>query len=442
MRAPDRGRLRPVVFTALWALVALALVLPENLPALALWGRHTLFFPAAVALLGVGLLATEGRAAFVPPPRLAAAYLALGVALAWIVASAFALRAALPPVSFDLVAADAVRVVFAVVALETLRRLSRPVPRVFAVLVPLLVLEALALLFAFRGLGVAARPSYFHVQPAHVVTLPRVFSGIGDPNFTALTLVVGVGGALGFALAGRRAAVRLGGLVAALLLAAALVRTVSLGGLIGLLTLLALLLVGIRGLGLETWTRRRLILAAVALLLALAVLGGGVFWVRVRSEIHRSLASPMEVGDYRVDLFVGGARMLLAHPWRGVGPGRVAPLMLRYAPRAGAPSTPQTCHDFLLGLGDESGLVPLGIVAVLLVLLVAALGRRLWPVVLGRARADPWGVVVTSTLLATLLQALALPAQRDPFVWLVVALAVAHLLADPPRTAAADVSLA
>jgi O-antigen ligase len=416
------GRRYTSVATALWALVALSLVLPANVPALDLWRNHTLFFPLAVVCLGVGLLVLEGRRLFFPPrgPLLVEALVAV-VALS-IIAAALSLRGVHPPVDRALVLADLVRAAFVVVALESLRRFRDPVRRVFALLVPFLALEGLAVLFAWAPFGAATRPG-----DTLVGIVPRVFSGIGDPNLTALALVVGLGGALGFVLTGPRVLFRIAAGLAALVLLGALVRTVSLGGLFGLLTLLLVLAAGLGGMDLQRTARRRLLLLLGGLLFLVVGFGGRVFWIRIRSEYVRTLANPDDFGDYRVVLLVGGARMLLAHPWRGVGPGRVVALMPRYEPRVDAPPAPQTCHDFLLGLGDESGVIPLLIVGGLLVVLVYGLLRLLLPAVRGRAPPDPWGVVIGAVLAATLIQALALPAQRDPFLWLVVSLAAAHL---------------
>jgi O-antigen ligase len=265
--------------------------------------------------------------------------------------------------------------------------------------------------------------------------LQRVFSGIGDPNFTSLALVLGVGGALGLALTLRRRSLRILAFLAAVLLSVGVVRTVSLGGAIGLLALLALLVLGARGLARRV--PKQLVPIVTGLCLVLAILGGGTYWVRLRSEIHRGLADPIALGDYRLALLIGGARMVAAHPLFGVGPGRVSSQMTRYEPARGSPTVPQGCHNLLFELGDESGLVPAVVVTVLLGVLITGLLRR-WRARLRAGTPEPWGVVITATLLATLLQAMALPAQRSTILWLVVVLAAAHLVSDPkPEEAAA-----
>ena len=428
-------RSRPRIYAGLWTLVLVALCLPSNPPALDLWHRHTLLLPLAVGALVLALLVLDGRRLGSLPRTLLFTYAAVVAVLVWIVLGALIHRGLAPPPSWSLVAADAVRMVFVVAGIEVLRRLDKPLERTFAVLVPLLTLIALGMVFRVAALGVSVR-SYDSYASGRRVAIRRVFSGLGDPNFTSLVLVLGVGGALGLALTLRRRSLRFLAFLAAILLAVGVVRTVSLGGAIGLLALLVLLVLGARGLGRRV--PKQLVPIVTGLCLVLVILGGGAYWVRLRSEVHRSLAASTEFGDYRLALLIGGARMAAAHPLFGVGPGRVASLMKRYEPARGSPPVPETCHNFLLGLGDESGLVPAAVVTAFLGALIMGLLRR-WRARLRAGTPDPWGVVITATLLATLLQAMALPAQRSPFLWLAMVLAAAHLVSDPkPEEAAAS----
>lgn len=415
-----------------WGLLLIALVLPANVPALQIWGHHTLFFPIAVALLGVALLAVERQGAWSWPPGLRAVYLLLAVVLLWIVVSAWVWREAHPPVLGRLVAADAVRIVFVVCGIETLRRMDSPARRIFVMLVPLVVLLALAGILGFRDVGISAR-----VFDSLHERMERLYTGVGDPNFTALALNVALGGALGFAITARRVGLRLFALAAALILVGALATTLSLGGLVGFLFLLGALVLGSAALGFDRRSRRRVLWIAAAAVLILAGLGGGLFWARIVSEWQRTVANPLDFGAYRLGLLIGGARMLLAHPWWGAGPGRVYALMPRFVPATSVHNTYlQTCHDFLVGLGDESGMIPMLVVTILLGCLVVAFWRRLWPRWRGRDGypSDPWGMIVFATLGATIVQALALPAQRDPYLWLIVVVAAAHLLSTRATT--------
>ncbi len=427
-------RIRPRIYAGLWTLVLVALCLPSNLPALDLWHGHTFFLPLAVGVLVLALLVLEGRRLGILPRTLLITYVAVGVALVWVVLGVLIHKGLTPPPSWSLAAADAVRAVFVVAGIEVLRRLDKPLQRTFAVLVPLLTLIAFAVVFRVAALGISVH-AYDSYASGRRVVLQRVFSGIGDPNFTSLALVLGVGGALGLALTLRRRSLRILAFLAAVLLAVGVVRTVSLGGAIGLLALLALLVLGARGLARRV--PKQLVPIVTGLCLVLAILGGGTYWVRLRSEIHRGLADPIALGDYRLALLIGGARMVAAHPLFGVGPGRVSSQMTRYEPARGSPTVPQGCHNLLFELGDESGLVPAVVVTVLLGVLITGLLRR-WRARLRAGTPEPWGVVITATLLATLLQAMALPAQRSTILWLVVVLAAAHLVSDPkPEEAAA-----
>jgi hypothetical protein len=410
----------------LWGLVLLSLVLPENLPALAVWGRHTLFVPLAVIALALGLLRMEGCSLHVWSSRLGGVYLVAGLAFVWIVVAAWMHRGAVPPVAWGLVAADAVRVAFVGAGLESLRRLEDPVPRIMALFVPLVVLfVAIPALLQLAAFGATAR----RVVSLHVA-FTRVFTGIGDPNFTSIVLVAALGGALGLGLTLRHPGLRWLASLGAAVLVAALARTVSLGGLAGFLALLLILVVGIRGLGFEPRVRRHILTVLVLLVVLAGVLSGGFFWTRIRSEWARMVTTPMDFGDYRGALLVGGVRMLLAHPWAGVGPGRVAAEMHRFIPRdVRLVHTRLTCHDFLVGLGDESGFGPMLAVAGLLAMLGVGYLRRILPLLRRSGeRHDPWGMVMAAILGATVLQALALPAQRDPFLWFVVILAAADLV--------------
>lgn len=400
--------------------LALSLCVPAELVNSLLRGTRPFLMPLATGILLLAwLVVREARSCTPWRGAYPAIWGLLAAFLIW--ATAVAITSPQTPDSLADVAAYATRfaMVYALVQLlaadmVSLERVWRFIPAGLSVLV----------LLSFAGI-VGAGSSYETMAGA--LKIDRVAVGIGDANLTALALNVGLCGALASLAAGHGLRQRGLALAATAVLVIGVARTVSLGGLAGLLLVLVLtaLRAGPGG------SARRPFVAVVAAGIAVLTIGiaGAAYYARAEEQVVLSEANAGALGSERLNLAAGGVRMVWQHPLTGVGSANVAssmPLFLPFAmfrPNQGA-------HNLFIEVADESGLP-----AALLLIAVFAYAFGLLRQGLHQARAANFrrGYLTGSSLgiaiAATLVQSMAVASQRDPFLWLLVALALAYPLA-------------
>ncbi len=282
------------------------------------------------------------------------------------------------------------------------------------------ILAVVALLMISNIFGVFGGLQQFTKVAGRLVN--RDVSGLGDPNFTALIFNIGLAMALAWFATAESRWRRVMATVVALLLMAGVAKTVSIGGLVGLVVVLVL---GFWRIARFASHRRwGVTLLTVGLLAAIVAMAGSFYSLRIQQQIAASEQSVGNFGSSRLNLSIGGLRMIAANPLLGVGLSNVAEYMPQYLlfpiynPQQGA-------HDCFISVMAESGIpsfLLLGFVGIMLFKLVVRTQRHL-----KKTGNRYWYLIGEGTwiaLLATLVQALALETQREPTVWLTVALAL------------------
>jgi O-antigen ligase len=213
------------------------------------------------------------------------------------------------------------------------------------------------------GAAVAAASAIALPPPSESAAFGRAIGTVGDPNELASVLVVGLAIAAAFA-ANRHISAPLrvlSGISAGLCLAGILI-SLSRGGLIGAACALILAVI-VSG----RWRGRVLALCA-----ALAVLGVGYFTFVASVPAQQRVENvTREGGSGRLTVWTVGARMVEAHPIRGVGAGQFELTSVHYLLRPGRLegsiiSHPKVAHNTYLNVTAELGLVGGGLFVAIL----------------------------------------------------------------------------
>jgi putative inorganic carbon (hco3(-)) transporter len=280
-----------------------------------------------------------------------------------------------------------------------------------------------------------------------LVNQPRPEGPIGDPNYYAQVLLVGIGIGLPLAFGSKSRRARVAALLATALAAAGVVLTYSRGAVVAFAVALVLLVA----------LRQVRLFHATIVVVALAALVATIPSYRARVLTLGSVSSAnAQVGSADApDTSVlqrsteMHAAFLVAehHPLFGVGPGQFPQYYQRYAAQAGGEvhdavkygankgATPErVTHDLFLGVAANLGFAGLSIFASILGVTVAGLARARRRVL----NADPeLAVVVTGCLLSLAAYVTAgvfLELAYERYLWLLLALAAAATrLALSPR---------
>jgi putative inorganic carbon (hco3(-)) transporter len=195
----------------------------------------------------------------------------------------------------------------------------------------------------------------------------RVGGGLSDPNFLAAVLVAGIGFAFALGASSGRRQTRIALAVASLVMAVALVRTESRGGVVALAAaLVAAVVFGGR-------LRRPILSAALAFLVA-----AGVYLAVGPSSAHR-LVSFGGGGSGRTELWSIASQVFRSHPLGGVGAGNFPIVEGSYAATTHTMLTKpyqevilgEVVHNTYLHVAAELGVVGLALLGVVVVGAVA-----------------------------------------------------------------------
>ena len=203
--------------------------------------------------------------------------------------------------------------------------------------------------------GAAVSAAYgFLSPPAYNPGLQDRLTGtLGDPNYLAAVMVLGVGLSGGLFAIAKTPLTRGAALGAGVLCLIAIFPTASRGGLLALAAMLFASVVLTKG--------RRLALSLVILTIALAGIGY-VFAAAPQGNKDRILHPNASGGSGRIDIWTVAGRMVSAHPIRGVGAGNFQVSSIHYLLRPGSlpndqyiADTPQVAHNTYLGVLAELG---------------------------------------------------------------------------------------
>jgi O-antigen ligase len=221
---------------------------------------------------------------------------------------------------------------------------------------------ALVLGAVIAGLyGIAVQPSAASaaVGLTSAGGLNRLAGTIGDPNQLASVLVVGFTLSIAFAASARRSsAIRLASVAGATVALAAILFTVSRGGLFALGAAMVATVLVARG--------RRLPAAILALLVAVTAIG---YYSVLAPAGVRDRVVAADGGSGRTDIWKVGWRMVEAQPLTGVGAGNFPNASIHYLlVEPGAleqdryvVDDPKVAHNIYLGFLAELGIVGLGL---------------------------------------------------------------------------------
>ena len=290
-----------------------------------------------------------------------------------------------------------------------------------------LLVVALAVLALLMVSGILDRfGGYLLVTEAAGSRIGRASAGLGDPNFTALAFNIGLALGLSWFATARRRGERWLTVASSLVLVLGIGKTVSIGGLVGLVLILTLFcwrMVRLAG-------RRRwgLTLLTAGMLVAIATAAGSVYLARIQQQAVRAHQSIGTLGTQRLNLSLGGLRMAAANPILGVGPANTADAMPGYLLFYSSEPN-QESHNGFIDIMDETGIPSF--------LLMAGMGILMFKLArsaqrcLRKAGDRYWYLIGEGAwiaLAATLVQTLALGTQRQPFLWLVMALVLSLAL--------------
>lgn len=263
-------------------------------------------------------------------------------------------------------------------------------------------------------LGVVSGSSFTAANDA-----PRLAGGIGESNELATVLVASVVFSLALFVSTRTPpAIRAAAVVAAPIALVGIAATLSRSGLIALTVALAVGIVfGGRW---RAWFAGALVVASIGALVYLSTFAGPVARERVQSTNSTG----------RADIWTIGARMVEAHPVRGVGGGNFPVASIHYLLRPGVIvrddfiiETPKVAHNIYLEVQAELGVVGL-------VLFLALLGFSIRCAILaarafkrqGDARAELLARVVVIALAGMLAADFFASEQYSKQLWLLLAL--------------------
>jgi putative inorganic carbon (HCO3(-)) transporter len=206
-------------------------------------------------------------------------------------------------------------------------------------------------------IGATVAAIFAILNPPHpgLYDVARASGTIGDPNELAAVLVAGLilAGVL-ISLLRDSPTLRLAVVGAAVLCAAGLFSTFSRGGLVSLgCALLAAIVVGGR------WRR------AAVMVTVVSVLSAVMFFAVLAPKQATERVTKVDGGTGRTDIWRVGARMVQAHPIRGVGAGNFQVSSVHYAIKPGAIKydyfieAPKVAHNTYLQVLAELGFVGL-----------------------------------------------------------------------------------
>jgi putative inorganic carbon (HCO3(-)) transporter len=206
-------------------------------------------------------------------------------------------------------------------------------------------------------IGASVAAIFAILNPPHpgLYDVARASGTIGDPNELAAVLVAGLilAGVL-ISLLRDSPTLRLAAVGAAVLCAAGLFSTFSRGGLVSLgCALVAAIVVGGR------WRR------AAVMVTVVSVLSAVMFFAVLAPKQATERVTKVDGGTGRTDIWRVGARMVHAHPIRGVGAGNFQVSSVHYAIKPGAIKydyfieAPKVAHNTYLQVLAELGFVGL-----------------------------------------------------------------------------------
>lgn len=400
--------------------LALSLCIPAEFVNSLLGGTRPFLVPLATGMLLLAWLVARDARSLTPwKGTYPAIWSLLVMFLAW--TAAVALAGLQTADSLAVVAAYATRFAMVYVLVQLLAVDLVSLARVWRLLP--VGLTALVLL-SFTGVADLAGS---YETTAGALKINRVAVGIGDANLTALALNVGLTGALSWLASGRDLWRRILASAMIAVLTIGIARTVSLGGLAGLLLVLGF--TALRNGSGGGVHRPFVILMAVGIVALTIGIAGVAYFARAQEQVRLSEANFGALGSERLNLAAGGIRMAWQYPFAGAGLSGVADLMPRFVPFAMFRPN-QGAHNILIEVADETG-IPSAILLVAVFVYVFRLLRR----GIGRAKAARFkdgyaiGSALATAIVATLVQSMAVASQRDPFLWLLVALAMAYPLA-------------
>ena len=203
------------------------------------------------------------------------------------------------------------------------------------------------------GAVVSAAYGFLAPPPAEAGLEDRFAGTLGDPNFLAAALVLGVGLSGGLYSIAKTPVTRGIALAAGALCLFSIFPTASRGGLLALAAMLIAAVALTKG--------RRLVLTVVILTITLAGVGY-LFTVAPQENRDRILNPDSTGGSGRVDIWTVGGRMVRANPVTGVGAGNFEVSSIHYLLQPGSlpndeyiANRPQVAHNTYLGVLAELG---------------------------------------------------------------------------------------
>lgn len=412
-------------------LLTLTLCVPTDLFSALLPGHRQLLVPVATALCCLAwLIFMRGRFTAVRG----------NMSLVWALLVIFLGLAVLSAVtnvnvvdSLLLVATYAVRFVMLFVLVQILTEDDFLLVRVQRLLVIVLAFVAFLMMTGILdSLGGYLRPT-----EAGGLTILRASAGLGDPNFTALAFNIGVAFGLAWSVSAATRTMRYVAIAAVLVLVLGIGKTVSIGGLVGLAVVL--FLSWWRMMRVAGRRRSSLVLLTIGILVAMVVVGGGMYLARIQQQAARAQHSIGSLGTQRLNLSLGGLKMAVQHPFSGVGLANTSRSMPGYLPFYSSQPN-QESHDGFIDIMDETG-IPSFLLMVGIWVLVFRLVCRA-NAHLRRYNLRFWFMVGEGfwiAMVATLIQTFALGTQREPLLWFILALMLAfslRILGTTPITSA------
>ncbi len=266
--------------------------------------------------------------------------------------------------------------------------------------------------------------------------LHRQRLGLGtDPNASALDISVGIPFAIYYLTICRRGLQRVLLAICLLLLTSAIILTYSAGGLIGLLTTILLVLAFSK----EVKTGHKiflLVLSIVVICLAFS-LTPAPFLERISFISHVIRQEDFAYwGSMRGAAWIGALNVILYNPVLGVGPGNVGFKSIRYYP------LPQIYrelysggrfgvvpHNLFLAIASETGLIGFSLFIIVVITVLKGLYSSINSLRDSTDRSLLFiGQAILVSSIAFLAQGLAIDAQLDKYLWVLLGLAASFRL--------------
>lgn len=168
----------------------------------------------------------------------------------------------------------------------------------------------IVLIATVLGATVAAASAILQPPNSEVIESTRATGTIGDPNELAAAMLIGLSLGAGFVLARSSVLLRMMGLLAIALCAAALFFSASRGGLVALAVVMLVASV--------TAGRWR---TTMITMLVVVTAGGLLYFTQFAPLPARERITNLNTGSGRTELWAVGLRMFQAHPFGGVGIG-------------------------------------------------------------------------------------------------------------------------